>query len=454
MLDVLIERMEAARRHPALATPAGEHTYADLLARAAAWRAPLGALPPGSPVSVEGDYGPDTVAALLALTLAGHVAVPLSPDSAAQHAAFRETAGVAARLGPDGALVPAPGGAERPPPPLYEALRARGHPGLVLFSSGSSGRSKAAVHDLRRLLERYRAPRPPTRTLVFLLLDHIGGINTLFHTLASGGTVVVPAARTPAAVCEAIERHRVEVLPTSPTFLNLLLLSGEAARRDLSSLRLITYGTEAMPASTLARVTATFPGVGLLQTYGMTELGILRSRSRSSDSLWVRVGGEGYETKVVDGRLWVRAATSMLGYLDAPSPFDADGFLDTGDEVEVDGEWLRFVGRRDAVINVGGRKVYPAQVTSVLLEMDGVADAAVYAEPHPITGHIVAATVRLARPEDPREFKLRLRRFCAGRLAAHMVPLRVRLTDGPVHSARFKRVTSAAPGSVPALDRT
>ena len=60
----------------------------------------------------------------------------------------------------------------------------------------------------------------------------------------------------------------------------------------------------------------------------------------------MRVGGEGYETKVVDGRLWVRAESAMLGYLNAPSPFSADGFLDTGDLVEVDGEWLRILGRR------------------------------------------------------------------------------------------------------------
>ena len=122
--------------------------------------------------------------------------------------------------------------------------------------------------------------------------------------------------------------HRVELLPTSPTFLNLLLLSEEHQRHDLSSLKLITYGTEPMPAHTLQKVHALFPEVKLLQTYGLSELGILRSQSRESGSLWMRVGGEGFETKIVDGRLFIRASSAMLGYLNAPNPFDADGFFD------------------------------------------------------------------------------------------------------------------------------
>ena len=439
-MQFLLQRMEQVREAPALATPDGTHTYGELLARVTTWGERLAnmGLPPGSVVTVEGDYGADTIAVFLALALAGHVIVPLSSDSAPQHDACRDVAQVEARVLRDGTPWRLHG-PRRPDHPIYATLRERWHPGLVLFSSGSTGQSKAAVHDLTVLLEKYEMARHRYRTLVFLLLDHIGGVNTLFYTLSNGGTIVVPKERRPTAVCDAIERHRVEVLPTSPTFLNLLLLSGEPAWRDLSSLRLITYGTEPMPASTLAKVSRGFPGVRLLQTYGMTEVGILHSQSRSSDSLWVRVGGSGFETKIVDGRLWIRARSSMLGYLNRPSPFDADGFLDTGDVVEADGEWIRFLGRKDEIINVGGSKVYPAEVTSVLLEMDGVTDALVYGEPHVITGQIVAATVQLAGPEQPWEFKVRMRRHCVERLAAYKVPAKVRVTNGPLHSTRFKR---------------
>ena len=261
------------------------------------------------------------------------------------------------------------------------------------------------MHDLHLLLRKFQRPRRRWRTLLFLGLDHIGGINTLFYTLSNGGMAVVPADRSPSGVCQAIQQHRVELLPTSPTFLNFLLLSGAYKAYDLSSLRLITYGTEPMPQSTLDRVAQVFPAVTLQQTYGLSELGILRSQSRDSTSLWVRLGGEGYQTKVVDNRLWIKAESTMLGYLNAASPFDDQGYFDTGDVVEVDGEWLRILGRASEVINVGGSKVFPAEVESVLLTLDNVEDAVAYAEPNPLTGQTVAATIKLQHEESAQSIQ-------------------------------------------------
>src|SRR5690606_3810396 len=192
------------------------------------------------------------------------------------------------------------------------------------------------------------------RAITFLLFDHIGGINTLLYYLSNGGTIVTVQDRSAHAVCAAIERHRVQVLPTSPTFINLMLVSGAHRSFDLSSLELITYGTEVMPESTLARLNRELPHVQTQQTYGLSELGILRSKSKSSDSLWVKIGGEGFETRVVDGMLEIKAKSAMLGYLNAPSPFTEDGWFKTGDAVEVDGEYIRILGRKSELINVGG----------------------------------------------------------------------------------------------------
>jgi acyl-CoA synthetase (AMP-forming)/AMP-acid ligase II len=213
---------------------------------------------------------------------------------------------------------------------------------------------------------------------------------------------------------------------------------------DLSSLELVTYGTEVMPESTLARVHELLPGARLLQTYGLSEVGILRSQSRASDSLWVKVGGEGFETRVVDGMLQIRAQSAMLGYLNAPSPFTEDGWLPTGDAVEVDGDYLRIRGRRSEMINVGGEKVFPAEVESVLASMDGVKDVTVLAEPHPLTGQIVLAKVRLGTGETLGEFRARMRAFCRERLAPYKIPQKVVLVDEALHGARFKKLRSAS----------
>ena len=452
MIGHLLATMEAHRGDVAVADGESVYRYADVLAELDRWRRRLvgAGLSGGRVVSLEGEYGIASIAAFLALIEAGHVAVPLSADSASQHDSFHEIAATEWRVRLDagasaaGALLPTGREARHP---LYDALRDRHHPGLVLFSSGSTGRPKAAVHDLNLLLAKYEVPRRAYRTLVFLLLDHIGGVNTLFYTLSNAGAVVT-AQRNPASVCEAIERHAVELLPTSPTFLNFLLLSSEHQKRDLSSLKLVTYGTEPMPLSTLQRLRDALPHVRVQQTYGLTELGILRSQSRAPDSLWVKVGGEDFETKVVDGRLWIRARCAMLGYLNAPTPVDAEGFFDTGDVVEVDGEWLRFLGRDSDIINVGGSKVYPAEVESVLLQMHNVADAVVVGEPHALMGRIVTATVRLIEAEPLDAFKLRMRRFLGEQLPAFKLPARVRLTTEPLHSARFKRARGAgAPGA-------
>lgn len=309
----------------------------------------------------------------------------------------------------------------------------------MLFSSGSTGKSKGIVHDLSLLLEKFRTPRAALKTIAFLLLDHIGGINTLLHTLANAGTLITPTGRSPGEVCAAIARHRAELLPASPTFLNLLLVAEAPLHFDLSSLKLITYGTEVMPETVLHRLSQALPGVTLSQTYGLSELGILRAKSRSSDSLWVKVGGDGVETKIVDGVLWIRTRSAMLGYLNAPSPFTADGWFNTGDRVEQDGEYLRILGRESDWINVGGAKVYPAEEKSVLLEMENVLDATVYGERHPLIGQMVVALVLLARPEDPSSLKQRMRAHCAGRLEPFKIPVKITITDQAVHSVRFKK---------------
>ena len=277
-------------------------------------------------------------------------------------------------------------------------------------------------------------------TLAFLMIDHIGGINTLFSALANGGTVVATAERNPDQVCAIIERCGVELLPTSPTFLNLLLMSEAYQSYDLSSLKLITYGTESMPQSTLDSIRSIFPSVRVQQTYGLSELGILRSKSESSDSLWVRIGGEGYETKIQDGTLRIRAKAAMLGYLNAPSPFDADGWFDTHDAVETKGEFVRFLGRQSDIVNVGGRKVYPAEVENVLLQMPNVTDATVVGENHPITGHVVLARVRLRHAEKPATFRRRLRDFCRTRLESYKVPARIVIVNQNQVSGRYKKI--------------
>lgn len=267
------------------------------------------------------------------------------------------------------------------------------------------------------------------------------GKTTLANSLlANIETDIVADDRTPDSVCRAIEAYKGEVLPTSPTFLNLLLLSKAYEHYDLASLKLITYGTEPMQTSTLMRLNSLFPNSTLQQTYGLSEVGILRSKSQSSGSLWMQVGGSEFITKIVNDTLWVKSDSAMLGYLNAPTPFDAEGFLDTGDIVEQDGEWIRILGRKSEIINVGGLKVYPAEVESILLEIDNVEDVVVFQEPHPITGSIVCAKFKLVEEESKRDFKAKTFTFCKDKLASYKIPTKIEITLDNTYNERFKRM--------------
>ncbi len=323
---------------------------------------------------------------------------------------------------------------------LYDRLKKTDHPGIVLFSSGSTGESKAVVHNLTGLLEKFHATRHSLRTITFLLYDHIGGVNTMLYTLANAGCIVTVQDRSPDSVLRAIEKYKVELLPTSPTFINLILLSEAYKRYDVSSLKTVTYGTEPMLASTLKCFHELFPKVTMLQTYGLSEVGILRSKSKSSDSLWVKIGGEGFNTRIVGNILQIKAKSAMLGYLNAPSPFTKDGWLNTEDLVEVDGEYIRFLGRKSDIINVGGEKVFPAEVESIIQEMENVADVIVHGEKNPIIGNIVCATVTLQEPEESGDFNARLKVFCRERLQPYKIPVKVKIVDAFQHSERFKRM--------------
>ena len=166
----------------------------------------------------------------------------------------------------------------------------------------------------------------------------------------------------------------------------------------------------------------------------------MRSKSKSSDSLWVKIGGEGFETRVVDGLLEVKAQSAMLGYLNAPSPFTEDGWFMTGDEVIVNGEYMCILGRKSELINVGGLKVFPAEVESVILTMDGVDDVAISGEKSALTGNIVKARVKLSTNETVAEFRKRLRVYCKGKLEVYKIPQKVVLVNEMMTGARFKKM--------------
>lgn len=439
----LLDRLELFHDRPALIWRGRSRSFDDLRRDSLRWLQRLkdSQIAPGTIIGIVGDYSPNVCALLIAAIINRNIVVPLTTSSTVQHDEFLHVAQAAFAIHVDendhARTVPLKNAANHP---LLRDMSARNDAGLILFSSGSTGPSKATLLDFERLLARFAQVRTATRTLIFLQLDHIGGINTLFHGLCNGGTIVTAAGRSVDTVCTTIDEHKIELLPTTPTFLRMMLIADAASRHSLKSLRTVTYGTEPMPETTLAAARSAMPWLRFKQTYGLSELGILPTQSESSGSTWLKLGNDGFETRIVNGLLWIRARSAMLGYLNAPSPFDADGWFNTQDEIVSRGDYVRILGRRSEMINVGGEKVHPSEVESVVLTMDNIRDATVFGRANPVTGQIVCARITLIGPEDIRDLKRRLRRFCASRLAPHKIPALVEIVDGDQHNYRFKKM--------------
>lgn len=108
-----------------------------------------------------------------------------------------------------------------------------------------------------------------------------------------------------------------------------------------------------MPPSVLAAWNRRFPQIRTIQAYGMSELGILPTRSKEPGSLLFSIQDEEVKYRVVEGELQIHTATAMIGYLNAPSPFTEDGWLRTGDEAVLEQGYIRILGRRSEIINIG-----------------------------------------------------------------------------------------------------
>ena len=438
-IDFIIQKFRDNFRKEAIIYNNKNYNYEHLLERYYYWKDFLNKkIDKGNVVAVQADYNPDSVTLMLALIENENIFVPFSYSNkdvgkkleiaeAEYFIKFDKTDYHFEKTGIKANHC------------LINSLKQKKHPGIIIFSSGSTGEPKAAIHDFSNLLNKFRVERNTLRTITFLLFDHWGGINTLLYIFSNAGLIGVPIERTPDKICEFIEKYKIELLPTTPTFINLILMSRAYKRYDISSLKIVSYGTEAMPESTLKLFHNLFPKIKLKQTYGLTELGVMRTKSRSSGSLWLKVGGEDYQTKIIDNTLFIKAKCSILGYLNAESPYDKDGWYNTGDIVKQDGEWIRFLGRDSDIINVGGQKVYPAEVESVLLEMDNINDVSVFSKDNPIMGKIVAARINLENEEPVNSLKKRIRKYCKSRLESFKIPAYIEITKEIQVSDRFKK---------------
>ncbi len=395
-------------------------------------------------VFIIGDYSIEAIALFFALALNKNIIIPVTTELDAEinerlqeskpDWIFNLRSGVVENLSEN---------EEKDRHVLIQGIKTQSASGLLLFSSGSTGKPKAMVHNLDSLLESYLEKKTKMiNFLVFLMFDHIGGLNTLLNCLSMGATITIPENRRPDHVCELIEKYKVNVLPASPTFLNLTLISKAFEKYDVSSLLMVTYGTEPMPEALLMRLKDMLPRVKFMQTFGTSETGIAKTVSKSSTSTFLKIEDPDQEFKIVNGELWLRSKTQILGYINHSNDcFTDDGWFKTGDLVEETSDgFLKIIGRSKEVINVGGEKVLPTEIETVVIELPQVVDCKAKGVANAITGQMVVIDVILADGYDPKVEKNVIRSHCRERLDAYKVPAKINFVSELAFSDRFKKI--------------
>ena len=444
-IETIFKRMEGFDSLPAIIWKNNQLNYSEFFKLINDWELQLYKLGicRGTVCSVLGEFSPKCCSLFFALMKLGAIVVPLTKSIVGESERFKQIAGVEVSIEffEDDSFSSKIEDSYSENALIKEFKARKKSSGLVVFSSGSTGEPKGILHDCECVMRKFVSQREGWRSILFLLMDHFGGFNTFIAAFAYGGVAVCINDRDPSVICEVIQSNRVTLLPTTPTFINLLIASRAYMSFDLSSIELITYGTEVMPEATLSKLKTIFPNARLKQTYGLSEVGVLRSKSESDASLWVKIGGDGFEVKILDNILWIRSEANMVGYLNAPSPFDDEGWMCTGDHVEVNGAFMRIIGRKSEMINVGGQKVFPAEIETVLLEDMNIKEATAFGVKHPLMGHVIHAHVALFEQESVEDLTIRMRKYCNSKLAKYKIPVKFTIVhNANQHNKRFKKI--------------
>lgn len=393
----------------------------------------------GNVVSLESDFSPKNLAFFLALVEIGAIIVPFSSFTKENLLEFTQVANVefAIKIS-DGDEVSISKTGLVKNNILFDELNQ--DCGLVIFSSGSTGKSKAILHNLKKMIEScQRKDRLSKVIIAFLLFDHMGGINTMLHSLLNGDCLVVLKKRDTENVFRSIEKYRVQVLPTSPTFLNLILLNNDYAKYDLSSLEVIKYGSEPINQFVLDRIIEILPKVKIKQTYGLSEIGVLSIKSKNSSSPLIKFTDDNFKVRIVDEMIEIKSDASFIGYLnDGGTKFEQGSWFKTGDLVREEGEYLQIIGRDSDIINIGGLKVFPLEIENLIRKMDNISDVVIAGEKNVFVGNIIVAKIRLTKEEPALSVQKRIREFLKDKVENYKIPQKLELIDYDIHNQRFK----------------
>jgi acyl-coenzyme A synthetase/AMP-(fatty) acid ligase len=321
----------------------------------------------------------------------------------------------------------------------------------ILLTSGTTGTPKLVVHSLESLggaLPTQAASGAQSVWSTFYDIRRYGGLQIYLRAVLSGSPLVLSSAgEAPLDFLKRAAAAGVTHISGTPSHWRRALMSGETS---ILAPQYVRLSGEVADQPLLDNLRAAYPKARIAHAFASTEAGVafdVNDGLAGFPQEFIGGGPGGIEMKVVDGTLRIRSGRNAARYLGAAAKILAseDGYVDTGDMVElIDGRYY-FRGRMGGVINVGGLKVYPEEVESVLNADPRVRMSLVRSRRSPITGAVVVADVVLAHPEaaesqSPDLVKNELLNACRRTLAAHKVPALLRFVPALEFTAAGKLV--------------
>jgi acyl-CoA synthetase (AMP-forming)/AMP-acid ligase II len=322
----------------------------------------------------------------------------------------------------------------------------------ILLTSGTTGSPKLVVHTLQSLGGALPTQAPSgTQSIwsTFYDIRRYGGLQIYLRAVLSGSPLVLSSSGEPTVdFLGRAAAAGVTHISGTPSHWRRALMSGEAAILKPQYVRL---SGEVADQALLDNLRAVYPNARVAHAFASTEAGVafdVNDGLAGFPMAFVDNPSGGIELKVVDHTLRIRSGRSAARYLGAAPAVlvSDDGYVDTGDMVELQQGRYYFRGRVGGVINVGGLKVYPEEVEAVLNADPRVRMSLVRARRNPITGAVVVADVVLANPtsagasDSPDAVKSDLLDACRRNLAAHKVPAMLRFVPALEFTAAGKLV--------------
>jgi acyl-CoA synthetase (AMP-forming)/AMP-acid ligase II len=329
-------------------------------------------------------------------------------------------------------------GAHLPVGPLLAKPNTECSTEWLMLTSGTSGVPKIVCYTLDGLCGAIVAEGPargaPAVWATFYDIRRYGGLQIFLRAIIGGGSMVLSASGEPLSDHVArLSARGVTHISGTPSHWRKLLMSGSATG---FAPRYIRLSGEIADQAVLDGLKRAFSGASIGHAYASTEAGVGFAVSDGFEGFPASLIGpnrDGVEMKVVDGSLRIRSKRTAHAYIgkSAPSLADREGFVDTGDMVELRGNRYYFVGRRGGIINIGGLKVHPEEIEAVINRHADVRMSRAKARKSPVTGAIVVADVVLTESGACRAKEIRdeILADCRTHLASHKVPAVIRFVE-------------------------